>query len=202
MNNKIDILIMAAGASRRFGDCKLLAHWSGAPLITHSINAAIKLADIAHSPITSITIVGGAYHDSIRELLRQHSHTTLNLLNCPDWSLGLGHSIAYGVSQLPPENSVLIMLADQPLVAEEDLRQFVDLAAENPGKIICAEFAETIGVPALFPTEFKNYLQQLTGDRGAKMVLVKHENSLIKLLVNAAAFDVDLPADLGSVAPG
>ncbi|MCR6653566.1 MAG: hypothetical protein NVV73_19635 [Cellvibrionaceae bacterium] len=39
-------------------------------------------------------------------------------------------------------------------------------------------------------------------DRGAEVVSVEHENSLIKLLLNASAFDVDLPADLVSVAQG
>lgn len=200
MNTKIDILIMAAGASRRFGGCKLLAQWRGAPLISHSLNTAIKLSQISELPIVSINIVTGAYHDQIRESLQQYYPSNHNLLNCPNWSLGLGHSIAYGISQLPPENSVLIMLADQPLVAVEDMQRIINSASENPGKIICAKFASTIGVPALFPAEFKKYLHRLTGDRGAKVVLVEHENNLIKLLLNAAAFDVDLPADLVSVA--
>lgn len=202
MNTKIDILIMAAGASRRFGGCKLLAQWRGAPLISHSLNTAIKFSKISERSIGSINMVSGAYHDQLRGFVQQNYASKINLLNYPNWSLGLGHSIAYGVSQLPLENSVLIMLADQPLIAMEDIQRIIDLTLKNPGKIICAEFASTIGVPALFPAEFKKYLHQLTGDRGAKVVLVEHENNLIKLLLNAAAFDVDLPADLVSVAQG
>lgn len=195
MNTKIDILIMAAGASRRFGGCKLLAEWRSAPLITYALNTAIQLSQQPELQIASIKIVSGAYHDQIHDFLRQQYPASHNLINNPNWSQGLGHSIAYGVSQLPPENSVLIMLADQPLVAVKDIQRIIDLALENPGKIICSEFASTIGVPALFPAEFKKNLQQLTGDRGAKVVLIECENNLIKVPLKVAGCDLDLPAD-------
>lgn len=195
MNTKIDILIMAAGASRRFGGCKLLAEWRGAPLITYALNTAINLSQQPQLQIASLNIVAGAYHDQIRNFLQQQYPPNYNLINNPNWSQGLGHSIAHGVAPLPPENSVLIMLADQPLVAVEDVQRLIHLASENPRKIICAEFAETIGVPALFPAEFKDNLQQLTGDRGAKVVLIECENNLIKVPLKVAGFDLDLPAD-------
>lgn len=194
----IDILIMAAGASRRFGCCKLLADWHGAPLITYSLNTALNLLQKPKLPIASVHIVAGAYHDPIRDYLQQQYPPTYNLINNPNWSLGLGHSIAYGVSQLPAENSVLIMLADQPLIAVEDIQRIIQLGVENPGKIICAEFEGTVGVPALFPAEFKKDLQQLKGDRGAKVILIEHESKLVKISLGEAGFDVDLQADLVS----
>mgnify|MGYP001329855991 CR=1 FL=1 len=197
MNNKIDILIMAAGASRRFGGCKLLTQWRGAPIITYALNTAINLSQQPQLQIASLNIVAGAYHDQIRNFLEQQYPPNHNLINNPNWSQGLGHSIAHGVAQLPPENSVLIMLADQPLVAVEDVQRLIHLASENPRKIICAEFAETIGVPALFPAEFKKDLLQLKGDRGAKAVLIEHESKLVKLPLREAGFDLDLPGDFG-----
>lgn len=192
----IDILIMAAGASRRFGSCKLLANWRGAPLITHPLNTALNLLQKPELQIASVKIVAGAYHNPIRDYLQQQYPPLYNLINNPNWSLGLGHSIAYGVSQLPAENSVLIMLADQPLISVEDIQRIIQLGVENPGKIICAEFAETIGVPALFPARIKKDLQQLKDDRGAKTVLIERESSLVKLPLGEASFDVDLQADL------
>jgi len=196
MNNKIDILIMAAGASRRFGGCKLLTQWRGAPLITYALNTAIQISQQPQLQIASLNIVAGAYHDQIRDFLKQQYSPNHNLINNPNWSQGLGHSIAHGVAQLPPENSVLIMLADQPLVAVEAIQRIIQLGVENPRKIICAEFAETIGVPALFPGEFKKDLLQLKGDRGAKVVLINHKISLIKYSLNDASFDVDTPMDM------
>jgi molybdenum cofactor cytidylyltransferase len=197
MNNKIDILIMAAGASRRFGGCKLLTQWRGAPLITYALNTAIQISQQPQLQIASLNIVAGAYHDQIRDFLQQQYPPNHNLINNPNWSHGLGHSIAHGVAQLPPENSVLIMLADQPLVAVEAIQRIIQLGVENPRKIICAEFAETIGVPALFPAEFKKDLLQLKGDRGAKVVLIEHESKLVKLPLREAGFDLDLRGDFG-----
>jgi len=89
------------------------------------------------------------------------------------------------------------MLADQPLIAAEDIQRIIQLGVENPRKIICAEFADTIGVPALFPAEFKKDLLQLKGDRGAKVVLMGHESKLVKLPLREAGFDLDLPGDFG-----
>lgn len=190
----VDVLILAAGAGRRFGSNKLLALWRGRPLLEH------VLEKVALLDVDSINLVLGAYATEIEELLREKSH--IDNLPSPlpkcfiysDWQLGMGDSLAFGVSQLPSENAVLVLLADQPLIELGDLQKLLVLGRKNPDKIVCAEFAGTRGAPALFPPEYKTRLRLLSGDRGAKILLSFPDVITVDLF--NAAIDIDSPSDL------
>jgi molybdenum cofactor cytidylyltransferase len=195
MSEQVDMLIMAAGGSRRFGSCKLLADFRGAPLLSYVLNTAIEISRRHGECMSSINLVVGGYATEIRDAVNQWG-TPVNIFHCTDWALGLGHSLAFGVGQLPTENAVLIMLADQPLINAEDVERLLVSARENPQKIICAEFSSTVGVPAFFPADFKPQLLQIEGDRGAKSMLMKERETVISVSLPRAAADIDIPDDL------
>lgn len=194
MARKIDVLIMAAGGSRRFGGCKLLADFRGAPLLSYAVNAALELSCTQPEVISSVNVALGGYASEIRGYLKQWSDQ-LNLFDCPDWGLGLGHSLAFGVGQLPAENSVLIMLGDQPLIDVVDLENLIVAAGESSGSIVCSAFASTVGVPAVFSAVVKPSLLQLRGDKGAKSLLVKGQG-VVGVPISSAEVDIDWRADL------
>lgn len=189
----LDIVILAAGSASRFGGCKLLADWQGQPLITASINAASVLKS------EKMIIVAGAFYSQLKEstLIATHFNSgSVELIEFRDWPLGMGHSLAFGVSQLPSDNPVLILLGDQPLISAQDLQNLYSAWSTQPTKIACANFANTLGVPAIFPARFKTELRACTGDRGAKLLLTRHANELIKVPMPSAEFDIDTPTDL------
>lgn len=188
----LDILILAAGAARRFGGNKLLARWRGHPLLEHVLAAAESVR------ANSINLVFGAYADEVQAYLQSRpaaSHIK-HFVNA-DWQSGMGSSLAFGIAQLPQENAVLVLLADQPLIAPADLQNILALGQKNPHKIICAEFSATRGPPALFPAQYKNELRLLAGDRGAKALL--HSADVLTISVAAAAVDIDSPPDLSQL---
>lgn len=193
----VDVLILAAGAGRRFGGNKLLVLWRDRPLLEYVLDKAALLD--AHS----INLVSGAYAAELEEFLREEkylknsSELGIKHFFCSDWQLGMGNSLAFGVAQLPPENAVLVLLADQPLIEVADLQKMLSLSRQNPDKIVCAEFAGTRGVPALFPAEYKNQLKLLSGDRGARALLSAPD--VIALPMPEAEIDIDLPSGLLSV---
>lgn len=190
----VDILIMAAGTSSRFGGCKLLADWQGAPLITRSLTAAQEIFR-SSSNIVSVNLVVGGHAEAIQTATAA-SYPRVKTHFCRDWAQGLGRSIAYGVSQLATTNSVLVMLADQPLIGARDLEALLSVAHQFPEKIICAEFSSTLGVPALFPSRFKIGLRQLKGDKGAKALLLSSREELVAVSMPHAALDIDTAEDL------
>jgi molybdenum cofactor cytidylyltransferase len=184
----VDVLILAAGAARRFGGNKLLALWNERPLLEHVLEKAAALdAD-------SVNLVLGGYAAELEVFLKSRQGPPMNHFFYSDWQLGMGSSLAFGVVQLPPQNAVLVLLADQPLIELADLQKLLALGRQNLAQIVCAEFAETRGVPALFPPEYKNRLKLLSGDRGAKALLCA--NDVITLPLANAAVDIDLPSDL------
>lgn len=195
MAEKVDILIMAAGGSRRFGSCKLLADFRGAPLLTYALNTATTISHSHPELISSVNVVLGGYADEIGNFVKGR-RDRVGVFRCPDWEMGLGHSLAFGVAQLPVENAVLIMLADQPLIDVADIYGLLRSAEQNPGKMICAEFSSTLGVPAIFPADMKKTLMQLQGDKGAKSVLVGAGERLVAIPIPGAALDIDWPDNL------
>ena len=187
----LDGLILAAGSSSRFGNCKLLADWQGAPLLDRILDAASRL------PLNRVAMVTGAYH---RDIAAHLSDSAVELCYCATWHTGMGSSLAYGVSQLSPENAVLVLLGDQPLIDNDDLQQLLTTWKANPHKVTCAAFAGTRGVPAIFPATAKPWLLQLSGDRGAKGLL--NGNDVTAVPMPNAAFDVDTRSDLLHVKTG
>lgn len=189
----LDILILAAGSASRFGGCKLLADWQGQPLIAASINAANALKP------EKMIVVTGAFYSQLKEsplIAAQLNIDSVELIEFSDWPLGMGHSLAFGVSQIPSDNPVLILLGDQPLISDHDLQNLYNAWCAQPTQIACASFANTLGVPAIFPARFKNELLACTGDRGAKILLTRYADKLIRVPMPSAEFDIDTPTDL------
>lgn len=192
----LDCLILAAGSASRFGGCKQLANWQGQPLLAACIAAARNLKP------ARIIVVGGAFYPQLLQALPELDTANtcadqpVELLEFRAWSLGLGHSLAYGVKQLQNSNPVLVLLGDQPLISAQDLHNLYRIWHKNPDKIVCASFSNTLGVPALFPAYFKARLYECRGDRGAKNVLLRYSKQVIPVAMPSAEFDVDTPADL------
>ena len=193
----IDCLILAAGSASRFGACKQLADWQGKSLLANTIATARAL-----SP-ARIFVVGGAFYPQLLQALpelnakpKKHTDSAIELLEFRAWSLGVGNSLAFGVKHLQNSNPVLVMLGDQPLISAQDLRNLYRAWQKNPGKIACASFANTLGVPAIFPAQFKARLYECRGDSGAKSLLQRYADQVVEVVMPSAEFDIDTPADL------
>jgi molybdenum cofactor cytidylyltransferase len=186
----IDCLILAAGAATRFGSCKMIADYKGHPLIAHAIHAANALEP------ERIIIVTGASHERLDAYRAALKNPSFELAYFDGWQSGMGYSLAFGTCQLDNDNPVLILLGDQPEVSVGDLRNLYRLWQTNPMQIVCAGFAGTLGVPAIFPAAFKHQLRRCTGDRGAKQLLFNYAEQVLAMNMPAAEFDVDTPADL------
>lgn len=206
MTDKIimDCLILAAGSASRFGGCKQLADWQGQPLLANSIATARTLEP------ARVFVVGGAFYPQLLQALpkldakpkklseKELPNSPVELLEFPAWKLGVGNSLAFGVKHLQSSNPVLVLLGDQPLISAQDLRNLYRSWCKNPNKIACASFANTLGVPAIFPARFKARLYECRGDRGAKNVLLRYADQVIPVPMPSAEFDVDTPAELTS----
>ena len=192
----IDCIILAAGAATRFGSCKLIADYQGQPLIGYAIDVAKALAP------ERIVIVTGASHEQLighGELTRyriQLDAPEIELVYCADWQMGMGHSLAYGVNQLDNDRPVLVLLGDQPRITANDLKRLYRLWNASPSQIICASFADTLGVPAIFPANFKTHLRSCAGDRGAKQLLFNFAQQVVAVQMPSAEFDIDTLEDL------
>src|SRR5579863_9098181 len=110
-------IVLAAGASRRFGSPKQLVRVDGQSLLQRVVAHASGLLG------AGVTVVLGAHAAEIAETLPPGSAGTLINRN---WQEGIGSSIRLGVQRLPGAcDGVLLMLADQPLVGAETLQRLI-----------------------------------------------------------------------------
>jgi molybdenum cofactor cytidylyltransferase len=182
--NNIAVLIMAAGASTRFGSPKQLAIFEGQTLLQRCLNT-VK----ATSPHSLSVVLGANYQQIEAEV------SPVQIIINHDWQQGLGNSIAWGVKHIDRDaDAVLVLLADQVKISA----QHIVLMAEafNGNNIVCATYCGSRGVPAIFPRSIFDQLEALTGDNGAKAVLHNPPVAAIEIALPQAAMDIDNVEDL------
>ncbi|QBA64171.1 nucleotidyltransferase family protein [Muriicola soli] len=187
---KIATLILAAGSSSRMGKPKQLLPWGNTTLL----GSAIQVAKNSSSDI--VLVVLGAKADLIRKKIEPFK--TDFIVN-EAWEMGLGGSIAKGVSylvsQTPQPHAILIMLADQPLVTSVYLDELISNYQQGRGDIICTSYESKLGVPALFDKKYFTELALLQGDNGAGKLIRKHRKSSFSLNAGDKVKDLDTPED-------
>lgn len=185
VDRKVAVVVMAAGESKRFGGCKPLHPLDG----SHTLLSQVVTQALG-SQIGPVFVVTGRWHDVIEQAQKAGQLDSVPLLYCPDWSKGLGRSIAYATQVMSSDfDAMLILLADQIALRAEDLQRLVE--SESTDQIVCAFYHEKRGVPALFPASSFAQLQRLDGEHGARQLLRRGDTRVREVPIERAAFDID-----------
>lgn len=184
-------LVLAAGASSRFGSPKALAKLDTATLLELALRRARAVVG------EDFTVVLGAQADTIRATLNlPESQIVVHDV----WDRGLAESLKYGVSQVPaPSSAALIMLMDQPAVSTADLNTLIAAWQARPETAAAAYYAGDIGAPCILPRTLFAPLRDLHGDRGAKLLLHRLAE-VTRVPMPSAEFDIDTRDDLARAA--
>ena len=181
-------VVLAAGASRRFGSHKQLVRIAGRPLLHSAVTRASEVTGSA------VIVVLGSGAAELGALLK-HSPGTV-VVN-KEWREGLSSSIRAGIARLPPSCAgALLLLADQAAVSADDLKRLAGTWRKQPQAIAAALYEGTTGVPAIFPRSLFQQLLQLRGDTGARALLRRNSDQLLRVPMPSAALDLDTPEDL------
>ena len=186
----VGAVILAAGASSRLGEPKQLLEYQNKPLLQGVVD---RLAPFNFA--TNIVVLG-AYADDIRRHTRLDGVTAVEN---PEWEEGIASSIRAGVDQAlqidEALEALLFLLSDQPFVSAGLIRELVATHKGNPGRIIACRYKGSLGVPAVFPKPYFTMLQELSGDVGAKKIIMGHPDQVEEVAFERGGFDVDTPED-------
>lgn len=181
-------VVLAAGPSTRFGSAKQLVRVAGRPLLHTAVTRAAEVCGNA------LIVVLGAHAAQLAPLLK---HSPGSIVVNHDWREGLASSIRAGVARLPATCAgVMLMLADQAAVSADDLKRLAGSWRKQPQYIAAALYAGTCGAPAIFPRCMFRELAQLRGDAGARPLLRRNADRIVRVPMPSAALDVDTPEDL------
>jgi molybdenum cofactor cytidylyltransferase len=191
MTTSLHVLVLAAGASRRLGQPKQLVQLGGQPVLHRVVANAVSLAGHA------VTVVIGAHAGQMTRML---AHSPAAIVVNRQWEEGMGSSLRFGIAALPPAcDAVLTLLGDQVGITADDLKRLADAWKGEDSVIAASVYDQRVGVPAIFPRSFFSELAQLRGDHGARQVLERNSQRLLRVPMPNAAVDLDTPADLAAL---
>ena len=189
-NQNIGIVILAAGSSTRMGTPKQLLRYQGRSLLRHTIEVAIA------SVCQPIIVVLGAYAQLIKPDI---SKLSIQIVENLQWTKGMSSSIQVGIQEIKTSyqevEAVIVTLCDQPFISTEIINQLALAYHSTSQPIIACEYAETLGVPALFSDRLFLELMTITGGEGAKQVIKKHSQEVFSIFFPEGATDIDTPKE-------
>ncbi len=181
-------ILLAAGSASRFGSDKLMhALADGTPV------ALASARTLAAALPGSLAVVRSG-RSVLAGLLREAG---LRIVECADASEGMGRSLAAGVQASREALGWVVALADMPLVRSETIRLIAERL--SAGDALAAPFLDGVrGNPVGLGAQFRERLEGLRGDAGARALLREHEARIAHVDVDdpGVLHDIDTPQDL------
>lgn len=193
---RIGAVVLAAGQASRFGSAKQTLPIKGVPMVRRVAMTALEAG------LSPVVVVTGAHNE---EVVRSLDGLAVHLAHNPDWSSGMGTSLAFGVAAATAREAslqaVLVLLADQPAITAADLCGMLDTRASAPERILAARYEGHLGPPCIFPRAIFEELTTLGGPHGARSLLERHVTLVDAYDLPMAAIDIDTPADYAAWLP-
>lgn len=179
---KINLILLAAGNSRRFNGNKLLATYKDKPIYMHIVEKVIKLD---FNKIICVT-----QYEEIKEALID---TNVNIVMNDNSNLGISTSIKLGINFDKEADGYMFMVCDQPFITLDTLNKLIDTFINGDKGIVSVGCGNTIGNPVIFLKKYINELLLLEGDNGGKRILKGHLNDLkvVNIDNNIELIDID-----------
>jgi molybdenum cofactor cytidylyltransferase len=185
-------LVLAAGAATRFGSAKQLADLDGRPLLEHSILAMIA------SPVGRVVVVLGSGAEEILQRVDLHG---ADAVVCDRWEEGQSASLASGLAELSGCEAVVVTLGDQPYVSPDSIRRVI-VARGDGAAAVRATYSGEPGHPVLLERRLFERMRDVSGDHGARNLLISVQTREVPCEDLGGGQDVDTPAQLDALRAG
>lgn len=187
----IAAIILAAGQSKRFGDQnKMLFEVDGIAIIRRTVDTVVS------AELGDVVLVSG---DDTAGLLSACEGTNIRHIENPTPWAGMGTSLATGANAISEDiEAFFVILGDMPYLKSETIIQMAAAFDPTGGNDIAVPVHNgRRGHPVLFAKKYLTQLRALTGDHGARAILIKHPERIQAIVVDDAGtlIDIDKPED-------
>jgi molybdenum cofactor cytidylyltransferase/nicotine blue oxidoreductase len=184
-------IVLAAGEGSRFGGYKQLAELDGRPLLEHAMRALLA------APVERVVVVLGA---GAEDVLAGVDLQGAEHVVCEVWEQGQAASLACGLAELADAEAVVVTLGDQPRVSPAAVERVI--AARDGADAVRATYDGRPGHPVLLERALFGRLRDVTGDHGARNVLLSARVREVPCEDLGGGDDVDTPAQLDALRAG
>lgn len=179
-NARVAGIILAAGASTRFGSPKQLARIAKRTILETVVDVALAAG---LDPVLVVVPPGMAVPPEVVPVVND------------DPAAGLSRSLRLGVHAAPGDvAAVVILLGDQPTLDADDVRRLV--AARGSAPVVASESNGLRMPPVLLERPVFALVDTLEGDEGLRSLLRSGSSDIAAVPVSSLAVDVDTPEDL------
>jgi molybdenum cofactor cytidylyltransferase len=183
-------IVLAAGASRRFGSQKLLASVGGVPLVRRTV------ARLLDASLDEVVVVLGSDAAAVGAAL---TGLRVRAVTNVAYATGMSSSLRAGVDALRPgTDAALVALADQPGVGWEIIDRLIDRYRADRSAIVAPLYRGGLrGNPVLFDRSLFDELRAVSGDEGARSVVARDPGRVALVeFAEEMPGDVDVPEDV------
>ena len=191
MRSRPAVIVLAAGKGARFlgADHKLVQSLGTGTVLGTTLRHAIL------SGLPLVVVTTDALADVARRSVAARDVVVLPEIDASaPGLLGMGYSIATGVSARPDASGWLILPADMPLVQSSTLQAVARELEHHP--VAYAQHRGRRGHPVGFSAELYSELAMLTGDEGARRLVARYPALGVEVDDPGVLLDVDTEADL------
>jgi molybdenum cofactor cytidylyltransferase len=198
--SRVQAIVLAGGAGRRFGGGKLLASYRGGELIDGALRAALR------APVEGVTVVTGydaeRVSESIAAFAQKHGEAfsaapPLSIIHAHDYAQGMAATLKAGIKALDADcDAVFVFLGDMPSIPTGVAGRLVEALGDHAAAAPTHEGRR--GHPVLLTRRLFPTLLGLTGDHGARGALdaLGEALALVEIRDDGVLFDVDRWSDL------
>ena len=185
---KLPIFLLAAGEASRMRQPKQFLLWDGRPLI----NNRIETLQATGQPVI---VVLGANAQLILPFL---NHLDLKVIVNAQWIKGMGSSIEAGTKYIqdeyPDSEGIMIALVDQPLISTNHFNRLIHhFQPVEKQIVISVSGTGWEGAPVIFDRHYFEDLQQLSSGEGAKSVIRRYPDKVVRVIADDCLEDIDTP---------
>ncbi|MBC7938679.1 MAG: nucleotidyltransferase family protein [Chitinophagaceae bacterium] len=181
------IVVPAAGSGSRFGaERHKLEQDFGAGSV---LGSTLRNAIASQLPVMVVTT-----EPLVAQAAGQLAQRDIVVLSAEDAARGMAHTIAVGIAERSGAPGWLVLPGDMPLVRPGTLLAVAKALEHHP--VVYAQHRGRRGHPVGFAAELYSELVMLTGDDGARRVLLRYPAHGEEVDDPGVLLDVDTPADL------
>lgn len=184
---KVAAIVLAAGASIRYGQPKQLLPLGSKTMLQHIVDVVLA------SPVEQTIVVLGHRADEMKATLQDRS---VDIVTNEEWAAGLSTSMQAGLRAVRPEvQAALFILADQPAITSEIIVALLRRYGETRAPIVVPTCQGQRGNPVLFDRSLFAELLEVRGDLGGRQLIDVYGDRAERVEVGSEAVLIDVDTE-------
>lgn len=191
-------IVLAAGASHRLGQNKLLIRLGEHPVLYYVLKTALA------APLDPVILVLGYESEkALAAIAELKDSPKLRIVLNAHWERGRAESLKVGLAAVPPQApGALVLLGDMPLMTSQLIARVVETFLKAK-KLCLPIYQGAAGRPVALPRELFREFASLRNDESGLKIIQKYWDTAVKLELatneEPTQWDIDTPEDFQRV---